>query len=143
MIEDNLYLQKYLEDYVEYLENVNSRSLPLLDFIVDLSFSFQDPYYNVKGVDDAKKILYYRFKMYPNSHYKVIDFVWGRKDSVAYIYWNFFYQPPKICKPLILEAISEVKFLPNGKIYSCSEFWGEHSNFNIKAYKNKKRALAK
>lgn len=136
MIEPNLSLQKPLEDYVEYVEKLNLRSIPLLDFISDPSFSFQDPYHNVVGRLEASRIFEHRLNTYPNAVYKVSDFMWGRRETVAYMYWSFCYTPKKKKKdPLIMEGMSELKFLPDGKIYSCCEFWGEHSNFDIKAYK--------
>ncbi len=141
MIEPNLHLQKPLEDYVEYTEKLSLRSIALLDGMSEPSFSFQDPYYNVVGRIEAYLILEHRLKTYPNAIYKVSDFMWGRRQGVAYMFWSYRYLAQKKLmersepEPLVMEGMSELKFLPNGKIYSCCEFWGEHSGFNIKAYK--------
>ncbi len=142
MIEPDLALQKPLEDYVEYTEKLSIRSIPLLDSMSDPSFSFQDPYHRAMGRIEAHRILEHRLKSFPNSSYKISDFMWGRRRATAYMYWSFQYYPNKKIigkraqqEPLVMEGMSELKFLPDGKIYSCSEFWGDHSNFDIKPYK--------
>ncbi len=135
MINTNLKLQKPLEDYVEYVEKLTVRAIPLLDFISDPSFSLQDPYHNACGRIEAQHLFRHRLETYSNASYRVSDFMWGRREAVAYMYWSFRYVPKKKPESLIMEGMSELKFLPDGKVYSCCEFWGEHSHFDIKAYK--------
>ncbi len=140
MIEPNLRLQKPLEDYVEYIEKLSLRSIPLLESMSDPSFSLQDPYHDIVGRIEVQRLLEHRLKTYPDANYRVRDFMWGRKEAVAYIYWSFHYLPKKNMpkrKPasLIMEGMSELKFLPDGRIYSCREFWGAHAHFGIKSYK--------
>ncbi len=143
MIEPNLSLQKPLEDYVEYIEKMNTRSLPLLDNIAGVLFSFEDPYHNVSGVAAAQELLAHRFRIYSNSRYKVNDFAWGRRESTAYIYWSFIYSVEKrnlVGKRSLddrsFSGISEVVFSNDGKLLSHSDFWAAHDGFDIKAYKS-------
>ncbi len=146
MIQPNLHLQKPLEDYVEYTEKLSLRSIGLLETMSDPSFSFQDPYHNAVGRIEAERTLDHRLRTYKNASYKVSDFMWGRRQDVAYMFWSYRYTPRKklmersMPEPLIMEGMSELKFLPDGKIYSCCEFWGEHSGFDIKAYKKPPQA---
>ncbi len=142
MIEPDLSLQKPLEDYVEYIDKLNIRSIPLLSEMFASSISLSDPYYNVNGAQNICKILEQRFKVCHDARYKVIDFMWGRREAIAYIYWNFIYRPNKkafLLKKdnsefLNIDVMCEVKFLPNGEIFSHSEFWGEHNAFAAKEY---------
>ena len=117
MIEPNLSLQKPLEDYVEYIEKLNVRSLSLLETMAGMLFSFQDPYHNVNGIGEAQQVLARRFKIYPFGRYKVHDFAWGRRDATAYIYWSFSYKPEKrriltkkTLDTCVLSGVTEVKF---------------------------------
>jgi len=138
----NLSLQKPLEDYVEYIEKLSLRSIPLLGEMSDPSFSFQDPYHDVTGAIEAQRLIEHRFKIYSGARYKVSDFTWGRRDATAYLFWSFRYRPKKKLlersqsEALILEGMSEIMFSPDGKLYSHSEFWGRHDHFDVKEYRN-------
>lgn len=141
MIEPDLSLQKPLEDYVEYIEKMNIRSIPLLETMSGPLFSLQDPYHTVNGVGDAQKLLARRFEIYPFGRYRVHDFAWGRRSATAYIYWSFFYKVEKqkflgqkTSEAHDFSGVSEVVFAPDGQILSHSEFWGGHDAFDVKAY---------
>ncbi len=140
MIEPDLTLQKPLEDYVEHIDKLNMRSLLLLGEMFSPSCSFSDPYHNVKGADKAYKILEHRFNVCNEARYKAIDFMWGRREATAYIYWTFIYNQSKAGilrgkgETHSIDVMCEVKFLPDGKVYSHSEFWGAHDGFNVKNY---------
>lgn len=144
MIEPNLSLQKPLEDYVEYIEKMNVRSIPLLGNMAGVMFSLQDPYHNVSGVSAAQELLTRRFKLYPTSRYRVSDFSWGRRESIAYIYWNFLYNVEK--KSIVgkkssvqfsFSGMSEVLFSSDGQVLSHCDFWAAHAEFDVKSYKAK------
>lgn len=141
MIEPNLSLQKPLEDYVEYIEKMNVRSLPLLVDMAGVLFSFHDPYHSVSGVSAAQELLGRRFEIYPSSRYKVSDFSWGRRESTAYIYWSFLYNVEKrsfvgkkSLTPFSFSGISEIVFSTDGQVLSHCDFWAAHAEFNVKAY---------
>ncbi len=140
MIEPDLNLQKPLEDYIEFFEKLNSRSLPLLGSIVDPSVSFQDPYHYMKGFGDVSLLLERRLSICAQRRYKVSDFMWGRREATAYIYWNLSYKQKKKAMRkvstdnFLIEGMSELKFYPDGKIFSISEFWGDHDGFDVKSY---------
>ncbi|PCJ00241.1 MAG: hypothetical protein COB14_04605 [Alphaproteobacteria bacterium] len=141
MIEPDLSLQKPLEDYVEYIEKMNIRSLPLLETMSEPLFSFQDPYHTVNGMGAAQKILARRLEIYPFGRYRVHDFAWGRRSATAYIYWSFFYKVEKRkflgkkeSETYDFSGVSEVVFAPDGKILSHVEFWGGHDAFDVKTY---------
>lgn len=140
MIEPDLNLQKPLEDYIEFIEKLNSRSIPLLGEMVDPILSFQDPYHNIKGFSEVQLLLERRLNICADVRYKVSDFMWGRREATAYIYWNFSYKQKKksfrksLADSFLIEGMSELKFYPDGKIFSISEFWGAHDGFDVKSY---------
>ena len=140
MLKTNLSLQKPLEDYIEYIEKLNPRSIPLLEKICTPTLSFQDPYHNAGTLEDTTKILKRRFKISPGGRYKVSDFTWGRRSATAYILWSYSYMPKKRLlnrhkvENIIIEGTSEVMFSPDGMIFSHVEFWGAHDGFDVKAY---------
>ncbi|MFP4097773.1 MAG: hypothetical protein ACLFU1_03180 [Alphaproteobacteria bacterium] len=148
-----LELQKPLEDYVELLGSMTARSLSLFDSVLDPAFVFEDPYHRTKGVDAFKSLMMERFNLYKRGaagksllRYRVHDFVWGRREGVAYVYWSM------ICsvhnngslsivgkntkgKSLSFDGMSEVCVLNNKQVISHRDFWGAHEGFHVGAYK--------
>ena len=141
MIEPNLRLQKYLEDYISWLEKLNERSLGLLGGMCAPNVSFDDPYHGVQGVDAAQVLFGRRLALGDNVHYHVHDFMWGRRESSAYIYWSFSFCEKvrkglrrKQGKNMAVQGMSEFMFLPDGSIFSLQDFWGAHGDVNLKEY---------
>jgi len=141
MIEPDLSLQKPLEDYIDYIERLNSRSVGLITNLAEPSLSFQDPYNMIRGVDAAEKLLQHRLKIFERARYKISDFTWGRREKTAYIFWSFIYTPYKKTlsrhapEQQIIEGVSEVFFSLEGRVESHSEFWGAHDGFDLQAYR--------
>lgn len=142
MIEPNLRLQKPLEDYIEYFEALNMRSVALLSHLALPSLSFQDPYHSVRDRDAAEGLLKARLELHENGRYRVHDFAWGRRAETAYIYWTFIFKPTKQFigkskkEAINMEGMSEVLFSTDGKVVAHSDFWGAHDDFNVKGYKS-------
>ncbi len=142
MIDPDLSLQKPLEDYIEIYANQTQRSIMLFDGVVDDGIIFQDPYRKAQGSAGLISILSDRFKLYEGVRYNVRDFMWGRREHTAYIYWSFIFKVQKryLTKREIsaysVEGMSELVFSPlSKKIISHTDYWGEHDNFDTKAYK--------
>jgi hypothetical protein len=143
MISPDLRLQKPLEDYVEFLDSLNARSVPLLGQHAEISMAFQDPIYNVRGMDAAQKIFLHRIALFPDARYRVQDFGWGRRPATAYLRLAFIYsqavRPSGLLGRLQKESRSvdcmvEVAFSPVGKVCAHTEFWQDNSLFDKKGY---------
>ncbi len=143
MITSNLKLQKPLEDYIELFEKATPRSLLLFDPIVDDNFIFEDPYHRSLGVEGFKSLMAGRFALYEKSirdksrlRYRVHDFVWGRREDVAYMYWSMIFSiaKGKDTEEVSFEGMSEITLSKSGKVLSHYDFWGRHEAFDTKGY---------
>jgi len=139
MFEHELRLQKPLEEYVEFWEKMNKRSLALLPELVVPGFAFCDPYHNVSGVDAACSLLKHRFEVFKGGRYHVYDFMWGRRQLCAYVHWSFTFQPrKKMFRPmpndLVIGGMSKIMFLDDGKVLSHEDFFAAHHAIDLKAY---------
>ncbi len=142
MIDPDLSLQKPLEDYIETFAKQTPRSIMLFDDMVDEGFIFQDPYRRGQGSAGLITILSDRFKVCEGARYNVRDFMWGRTQHTAYMYWSFIFEIEKRHltkkeKSLhSIEGMSELVFSPlSKKIMSHTDFWGVHDSFDVKSYK--------
>ncbi len=140
LIELDLRLQKYLEDYIEFWDKLNTRSLPILRELCVPNFSFCDPYHSVVGVDEACDILAHRQKVFTGGRYHVYDFMWGRREGAAYMHWNFTYRPKKkflgkVQDDVVIGGMSKLVFLPDGQLLSHEDFFAAHDVAEMAAYK--------
>ena len=84
-----LALQKPLEDYIQYLEKMTSRSVPLLRKLAVPGMHYTDPLHDVRGIDDIVAIFQKRFTDVRSAKYRVSDYAWGKDGQTAYLRWTF------------------------------------------------------
>ncbi|MBI1300999.1 MAG: hypothetical protein GC137_04980 [Alphaproteobacteria bacterium] len=136
----NLELHRPLEEYVSYLRKLNRRTAAMIGSFWEPRMIFQDPYFDVKGADKAQSVIENRFKVSPDSRYEIQDYYWTTREDTAHITWRFLFTYKERLltsqrTKAFINGVSEVCFLPNGKILSQSDFWGAHDHFPVKAYK--------
>lgn len=149
MIKD-LRLQKPLEDYIALFEKVTSRSIGLFANILNQEFVFEDPYHKSLGYNAFSDLMHGRFGLYEGSireksalSYRVHDVSWGKRASMAYMYWSMVFPERKLLadkgrngKVLAsFDGMSEICISQSGEVLSQRDFWGKHENFNVKGYK--------
>ncbi len=132
MSQPNLRLQKPLEDFIDVLEKLTPRTLPLLTDLFMDDVSFCDPYYRVRGSQDMERLFLHRINSFDAGRYRVVDFMWGRRAATAYISWSFAYTVKK--ETIRIDGMSEIMFTPDGKILSYDEFWSQHNANHLKQY---------
>lgn len=140
MIDRDLFLQKYLEDYIEFWDKLNLRSIPLFVEFCAHNISFCDPYHSVSGIEDVSAVLSHRQKVFRGGRYHVYDFIWGRREATAYMHWSFTYRPKKkifskAFDDVVIGGMSKLVFLPNGRLLSHEDFFAAHDVSEIKDYK--------
>ena len=140
MIDPDLRLQKPLEDYVETFDKLIPRAISLFEDLIDDTYVFADPYHRVQGYKGLSNILNARYGLCKSSRYRVHDFMWGRRDNTAYMFWEYTFEVIKRRKSQVgaITGMSELMFTQDGKILSHTDFWGAHDAFDIKTYKDLK-----
>ncbi len=143
MIEPNLRLQKYLEGYVDWLEKLNERSVPLLDGMCAPNISFDGPYHAAQGANDVCSVFEARLLLGERFSFHVYDFAWGRGEGVANLYWRMSFGSSqrtqlvrkRMCE-VSVDGMSRLMFLPDGEIFSIQDFWGEHDSKYFNRYRS-------
>jgi Uncharacterized conserved protein (DUF2358). len=119
---------KYLREYLNLFENLTISNLNTFDRLIDKNIIFIDPFNNIKGNEEFKKI----FKntllkiQEPKFHVESIT----SKQNLTFIKWNMtfvaFGEQQKIT------GLSEIITNKEGKVKYHYDYWDSFSQFYIK-----------
>ncbi|MGN7438888.1 MAG: hypothetical protein ACTHOO_09625 [Alcanivorax sp.] len=140
MIDPDLRLQKPLEEYVETFDKLIPRAISLFEPLLDDTYIFEDPYHRAYGYKGLSNILNARYGLCKSSRYRVHDFMWGRRENTAYMFWEYTFErmTKKKAEVSAFTGMSELMFTKGGKILSHTDFWGTHDTFSVKLYRDLK-----
>lgn len=79
--------QKPLEDYIQYLEKMTLRSLPLLEKLAVPGVHYRNPLYDVRGRDAVMDVFRQRLNE-GKQKFTVTDHAWGRDGQTVYLRWK-------------------------------------------------------
>ncbi len=117
-----LALQKPLEDYIQYLEKMTSRSVRLLEKMAVPGMRYSDTEHEVRGTDAITEIFSKRFTETQSLKFRVDDRAWGHRNQTAYLRWTM------ICVRHGVEdttqGIAEVMFSNDGLVMSHTDYVG-------------------
>jgi hypothetical protein len=122
-----LHLQKPLEDYIQFFERISERSLGLLDQLVEPNVYFSDPFNEVTGVENMKKIFKHMFKTVRNPKFRVLDRAFGGDEKTVYLKWVFTGESKM--GPLEITGMSEILFSNQGRVLSHIDHWDAGQKF--------------
>jgi steroid Delta-isomerase len=125
-----LHLQKPAEDYISFFQTLTPRSLPLIVQHVSEDVVFRDPFHDVRGIEQMKKIFNHMFETCDHPRFTVIDHAYGKDGMTVYLKWRFT-AGTKI-GALDFIGVSEVTFDPKGKVASHVDFWDSSAEFYSK-----------
>lgn len=130
--EDYTAFKKPLDDYIEYFEKLNVRSIRLLEKLAEPGMRFKDPFNDVRGIDAVERILQHMFQTLHNPKFKVRDYAWGRwqkeaQGAIAYLRWDMTFEFKG--QKHMIEGMSEVMFSKDGKVMSHIDHWDAGEQF--------------
>lgn len=79
--------QKPLEDYIQYLEKMNLRALPLLEKLAVPGVHYRNPLHDVRGRDAVIDVFRQRLSE-GRQKFTVIDHAWGHDGQTVYLRWK-------------------------------------------------------
>lgn len=119
--------RKILAEYISFYENISPRSVPLVEKLVSLDIRFKDPFNDVRGVGNVKKIFYHMFDNVESPKFVVNDISFSDKNNNAYLKWLFTFRVNGKNKQI--QGMSEVLFSHDGKISEHIDYWDAGENF--------------
>lgn len=109
-----LRLQKPLETYIELFEGISKASLRVMDGLVDVMVTFEDPVHRLRGNDAFMEVMQRRVD-YAEVRLRVDDFVWGRKPATAYVHAKRAGGDESV--------VIELGFTDEGRVILHREYW--------------------
>jgi|GEM_PF-1494629 hypothetical protein len=120
IINPALALQKPLEEYIQYLEKMTARSIPLLEKLSVPGMHYSDTKRDVRGVDDIIALFRNRFSRVRELKITVRDMAWGREGQTAYLRWFSTYEIDGVT--MNGQGMSAVMFSDDGKVMSHTDY---------------------
>ena len=119
--------QRGLDDYIEYFEKLNRRSIRLIEKLAEPGIRFKDPFNDVQGTDAFERIFVHMFENLERPKFSVQDYAWGKDGKTAYLRWVLKYQLKGQAKRI--EGMSEVMFSNNAKVMAHIDHWDAGEQF--------------
>ncbi len=118
---DNIMMraQSYLDDYINFLERLNFRSVRLIEKCTEINLSYKDIYDNAHGHDEVEEIFKNRLDKFEIYKYSISEKNWAN-DNIIYLDGNIIYSRKKSIPVIIKLTISQ-----SGKILSHCEYINE------------------
>lgn len=113
-------LQKPLEDYIHFLERLNSRSLKLLGNLAAPGMRYVDPLRDVQGVDEVIRAFEERIHREGLMKIRITDTAFGRESEMVYIRWQ---RRSGDSDAHLVEGISEVLFSNDGRVLLHKDYY--------------------
>lgn len=121
MLQENIKLQRALDNYIQYYEKLSARSVRLIEKLAEPGMRFKDPFNDVQGTDAFARIFNHMFASVDAPKFSIQDYTWGRDGQTAYIRWRLDYRIKG--QNRIIEGMSEVLFSKGAKVLSHIDHW--------------------
>lgn len=113
--------QGTLDDYMLYFQKLNTRSIRLIEKMVEPGVQYKGPFDDVQGVEAFEMVLQKASILRGQSRLHIQDYAWGQAGNVAYVRWTLSYQI--LQKVRRIDGVSELMFSKRGKIMAHHDHW--------------------
>lgn len=118
-MEDNA---NHLHDYFAFFEALTPSGLDRLPSHLDSEARFKDPFNDVHGIDEIRRVFKHMFKVCDNPQFLVSE--WALRENVAFVQWRFTYSRKHHDKRSdAIEGVSRIQFNADGMVTEHLDFW--------------------
>ncbi len=121
-------LQRALNNYMSFYENLNVDNLQLIDSIFTANAHFKDPFNDVFGIDKIHTVFKNMFSDLDKPTFLVDEVVLNK--NIAYLKWQFNAQLKD--KPILIVGLSRVIFNTQGLVSEHVDYWDASEQFYMK-----------
>ena len=120
--------KKIIEKYISLFSNLTPKNVKDFDNLVSQDIRFVDPFNNVKGVENFKKIFYHMFEKIQDPKFVIETYT--IKNKYVFLKWKMTFYAFK--SEQSIEGVSELTFNKLGKITSHVDYWDSLNSLFIK-----------
>ena len=116
-------LQRPLEDYIVYFENLTLRSVPILDKMASPGMRFRDPFNEVTGIEKIRHLFADMFVRLDEPTFTITETI--EQPHGALLIWDFTFRI-KTLKPEMnrrIHGTSHIRFAPDGRVQYHRDYW--------------------
>ena len=120
--------KNYINDYLNLFSNLNKENIKKFDDLVVKDIIFIDPFNNIKGLDNFKKIFYHMFDTVEEPKFDIVDYA-QNKDHI-FLKWKMTFYAFKASQTI--EGMSDITLNKEGKVISHLDYWDSLNGIFIK-----------
>lgn len=114
--------EQCLQDYLKLFEALKPGDLDRLGVYIDPEARFKDPFNDVHGIDEIKRIFKHMFEVCIDPHFSMVD--WVLRDNVAYVQWRFTYSLKQHdIGANGIDGVSRIEFSDEGLVTEHVDYW--------------------
>ena len=118
----------YIKNYLNLFANLNKENIRNFDDLVIDDVMFSDPFNNIKGLDNFKKIFYHMFDKVEEPKFQIVDYA-QNKDHI-FLKWKMTFYAFKASQTI--EGMSDITLNKEGKVISHLDYWDSLNGIFIK-----------
>ena len=120
--------KNYINNYLNLFSNLNKENIKKFDDLVVKDIIFIDPFNNIKGLDNFKKIFYHMFDTVEEPKFDIVDYA-QNKDHI-FLKWKMTFYAFKASQTI--EGMSDITLNKEGKVISHLDYWDSLNGIFIK-----------
>ena len=111
-----------LRDYLKLFEALTSGDLDRLGLYFDAGARFKDPFNDVRGIDEIKRVFKNMFEVCIDPRFRVT--AWALRGNIAFVQWQFTYSLKQNNGGLdAIEGVSIIQFNAEGLVTEHVDYW--------------------
>ena len=118
----------YIKNYINLFSHLNLDNIEQFDNFIDKNIIFSDPFNDIKGSENFKKIFYHMFKNVKDPSFIILNY--SKSKNKVFLKWKMTFYAFK-SKQFIV-GVSEITLNSDGKISSHIDYWDSMNGLFIK-----------
>ena len=125
----NKYMKKnYIKNYLDLFAHLNKENIENFDDLVVDDIIFVDPFNNIKGLNNFKKIFYHMFDKVEKPKFYIVNYA-QIKDHI-FLKWKMTFYAFKVLQTI--EGMSDITLNKEGKVISHLDYWDSLNGIFVK-----------
>ena len=113
--------QEATDRYCAFFESLSPQSLEKLDDYFDASAHFKDPFNDVRGIAQIRRVFVHMYTQVHEPAFEILDSM--SDGDISFMRWRFSFSLRKQGEVIRADGVSRVMFDANGKVVEHIDYW--------------------